>query len=140
VPIHKRNRALTEAQKLEMYDLWIDGWKQTDIAAEYGVTQPAVWTVIDNIRKSIPEDDKREIRAIFMEQLRVALTTVMPRLRAGDIRAVRELTRIQERACKMYGLDAPTAAHMLLEDLDAEDRAQVTYIIEAPDNVMRALK
>lgn len=137
VPTKKRRtRELGPAARVEMWELYVDGWKQDAIAAEFGVTQGRVSQVLAEYRAEMPETDKAEIRIVLAEQLRAATEAIMPRVRKGEIAAVTSLLRIQERICRMYGLDET-------KYIPEEANGIVQYIIESDgtvdEDIMKAL-
>ena len=122
----KLNVVLAPGAPAEMWTLYVDGWTQDAIAAEYGVTQGRVSQVLAEYRADMPEQDKEEIRVVLSEQLRKATEAIMPRVHKGDIAAIGTLIKIQERIVRMYGLDVtPKLA------LEQSQQGVVRYVIEA---------
>jgi len=117
---------ISAADELEIWNLWVDGHTQFDIAARYGISQPRVSGICAKYGELIPAETKEEIGTIFLEQIRQLLNTFMPLARRGDNTAARTVIKAQERACRMLGLDKQQVRELM--DSAAEP---VRYIIEA---------
>jgi hypothetical protein len=131
----RRNRTLSESDHPGIWALYADGLTQTEIALRFDCSQQRIAQIIHEYRQTVPQQDREEIIAVMLEQCRVAVAAVMPKVRRGDSVAIRDLLRIQERIARMLGLDQ-------MPKFMVEAANQIRYVIEQEDggdDIIRAL-
>jgi hypothetical protein len=131
----RRNRTLSESDHPRIWALYADGLTQTEIALRYDCSQQRIAQIIQEYRQTVPQQDREEIIAVMLEQCRVAVAAVMPKVRRGDSVAIRDLLRIQERIARMLGLDQ-------MPKFMVEATNQIRYVIlqeDGGDDIIRAL-
>ena len=103
----KRLKALERRQKA--LELRKNGYDYKTIAKELNVTIKTAFldvkTCLDEIRKTTHETAE-DVLELELKRLDVAQAALMPKVQAGDTRAIDTLMRVQERRAKYLGLDA----------------------------------
>jgi hypothetical protein len=120
-----------------MWDLYCDGHPQLDIAGWFGISQARVSQILGKWSTLFPPEDQDEIVNTFKLQLAQAIQAIMPKVRRGDSTAIRDLVKVQERACRMLGLDRQKELRIAA---GPEGSNEVHYIIEADEEIIEALK
>ena len=94
-----------------------------------------------NACKRIIVSDVQEIRAVEIERLDIAQSSIWGRVLRGEIPAIQTLIRIMERRARLLGLDAPTKAQVEVTTydtgtIDAEVQRLVALLDSQPKNAV----
>lgn len=135
-PAAKRNRAVSVEDEREIWQMWVDGHTQFDIAGAYGISQQAVSHICKLYGELFPVEEQEQVRQVFIAQLSQATAALMPRVRRGDDTAIRTLVKVQERYCRMMGLDTDKVLNIRAA---GQQDGQVTYIIEGDPAILDAV-
>jgi hypothetical protein len=138
LPAKRKNNTgrFTVEDEREMWDLYTDGHPQADIAGRFGISQQRVGQILARLGEQFPQPDKDEFVLAFTTHLQQAIVALMPRVRRGDDTAIRTLVKVQERACRMLGLDKQQ-----VRELTANAAGEpVHYILEGDADMLEALE
>lgn len=94
-----------EGRDGQIWRAYILGATQEAIAAEHNISRQRVGQVLEEIRSSIPANDRADAALLDLERLDVLLGGVMPAAIGGDVQATRAALQILERRAKMLRLD-----------------------------------
>lgn len=132
--------APAEAKAAEMWQLWLAGHTQTEIADLYGITQSSVSERLTRYRQRLPETDRDDHLQRCLDQLDqmqrplLDLVTGTPPPaysngramkdaddnlvpdRSLQIQAVKALLATQDRLAKFLGLDAPAKTEVAITE------------------------
>lgn len=88
-----------------IYQAWVDGERQVDLAERYGVTQPAISQAIGRVLDQLPAQDKAaEIRRT-LDLVDELVTVYAPKAKAGDPAASREVRGLLALRGRFLGVD-----------------------------------
>jgi DNA-binding CsgD family transcriptional regulator len=161
----KLSRRQREAQaadrRAEMWNLYVNGLTQVQIAKHFGITQPAVSQHLSKASRELPAQDIELHRAMVLDELdrlkRVAngiMTrrhivvsggkvvkvesdsgTMVPLQDDGPVlAAIKVLDQLMDRRCKILGLYAPTKVNIEARELKREISELVKGLCEIDEN------
>lgn len=99
----------------EVWERYIAGWTQQQIADEYGICHQRVSQILAEIRAEIGETDKAAEALRSAEALNAIRARLLPSALAGDTGAVSAYLAADKRRAALLGLDQPSRV-----DVDAE--------------------
>lgn len=99
----------------EVWQAYISGRTQDQIAVEHGVSQQRVSQIIAEVRDGIPDTDRADAALLATERANALLAAVWPAAVGGDPKAVLAALRIMERTARALGLDATEPLRVTLE-------------------------
>lgn len=159
-PQARPNTSINAERDARIFRMRVVGMTERQIAAEVGLSQPRVHTIIaDAIRARVePEvDDLRKLAQERLDDQRRSINAVRsrrhyvvqggkvvkdddgtPLIDDGPVLAANSaLLKLEEREAKMYGLDRLEAA--MVQRLELEAQVATAAILNTLDDVMRAL-
>lgn len=138
-----------EGRNGQMYQAWIMGTTQEELAERHGISQERVSAIIRAVQAQIPETDLAESRKRHLDVLDrlghlaadIAESPLAPAYSNGRMMvdlngqpildvgtrmsAVDRLLKIQDRIAKTLGLDAPTKVDVALSESSERKAAEV---------------
>lgn len=159
-PQARPNTAINGERDVRILRMRVAGLTERQIAAEVGLSQPRVHTIIAEAIRSRVEPEVDDLRKLAQERLddqRRSLNAVrtrrhyvvqsgkvikdddgIPLIDDGPVLAANAaLLKIDEREARMYGLDRLEAA--MAQRLELEAQVTTSAILNTLDDVMRAL-
>lgn len=120
-----RNGARTSAKTIRTserqqraYALRLEGKTIREIAAELGCSAMTTYRMVEaEIERQMATRDasvKRQ-QSIVADRLDRLIREVWPRVEQGDVMAIAQVVKIEERRCKLLGLDEPQRVQTTLE-------------------------
>ena len=103
----KRFKALERRQ--QALELRKNGYDYKTIGKTLGVSAKTAFTYVQKCLEEIRENTREtaeDVLELELKRLDVAQAALMPKVQAGDTRAIDTLMRVQERRAKYLGLDA----------------------------------
>ncbi|WP_159053355.1 hypothetical protein [Streptomyces regalis] len=94
---------------------YLSGRKQTDIAADFDISQQRVSQIISEVRATVGDRDRSVMAMMDMERLTFLMDAQMPAAMKGDVGASRVVLAALARRAKMLGLDAAEPLRVTLE-------------------------
>lgn len=96
-----------DARDKVLWDAWVAGTRQADLAEAHGISQPAVSQAINRYRATIPIEDKATAFVRDLERLEELIQVYRPLALAGDLDAAKLIKGLVAQEAKMLGLEAP---------------------------------
>ncbi len=100
---------------------------RTEIAQRYGLTVQRVDQIVSEVRKSLSERDKADIRADRVAELDELRQLYMGYALSGSLKAAKMVLQIDEREARYLGLDSPTK--VLTADLNGDQLVSLQEIL-----------
>jgi hypothetical protein len=136
------------ARNHEIWVAYARGTAVVDIAATYGLGRSQVYEILNQVKASIPPEDREQLvkmRRAFLDEMRATAAEIMrqdpapafaPNGKAhvdpktGDpvydygtrLAAIDRGIKLDERLAKLTGTDAPTASTLAIGDFEQEGR------------------
>lgn len=88
-----------------VYEAWVNGARQADLAEQYQVTQQAISQAISRYAATLPEQDRAQEVRRSLDLIDDLLAVYVPRARAGNPAANREVRGLLALRGRFGGLD-----------------------------------
>lgn len=90
---------------LAIFRAWVDGAHQDELAAQYGVTQPAISQAVGRVLDQLPEPDRAAEVRRTLRLVDELVAAYVPKAKAGSMAAAREVRGLLALRGRYLGVD-----------------------------------
>ena len=136
-PQTKLNRTKAAEEQALCFDLRLAGHSIRAIAEMvtahfgYNISKSTVHNRIEAEIAERIQPRAKALREMELARLDGYLTTIAPRIAAGDLQAIDRALRIAERRAKLLGIDSPIQVEQTVTEVSAEDIELMELVNEA---------
>jgi predicted transcriptional regulator len=108
-----------DARDKTLWDAWVEGTRQVELAEAHGITQGAVSQAINRYRATIPIEDKATAFVRDLERLESLVAVYLPMAKAKDKDAAKLVKDLVAQEARMLGLEAPRMVDAIISTAQA---------------------
>jgi len=94
-----------------IYQAWVDGARQVDLAERYGIAQSTISAAIGRVLDALPARDRDQVVRRTLDQIDDLLAVYLPLARAGNVVANREVRGLLQVQGRYLGIDRREVEH-----------------------------